>query len=261
MDQFAFQPAKRPRFGFRFSQFGWRRRAALVVAALVGSAAVAYATDIASRHALFEVVRMCVADKTTMGSPFPCLDVNLAEGRERGFIVLRPPIGGPDTILSPTRAILGLEDPQLQAPDAPNYFALAYEARRWLAGDAKGERIGLGVNSAIARSQDQLHVHMGCVKSDFADVLREDSAGPPGTWFRARDLGPGLELWTYRTGVADWNAVEPFRLLKRLVGDAAAMKPVTLTEALVRGELIVAALRSRPHGYYAAAEDVIDGRC
>jgi CDP-diacylglycerol pyrophosphatase len=259
MAMLAFRSAMRP--GLRLSRYGWRRRTALVAAALVGSAVVAYATDIASRHALFEVVRMCVADKTTTGAPFPCLDVNLAEGRERGFIVLRPPIGRPDTILSPTRAIVGLEDPQLQAPDAPNYFALAFNARRWLAGAPAGERIGLGVNSAIARSQDQLHVHIGCVKANFADELREGAAGPPGTWFRARDMGRGLEVWTYRTGVADWNAIEPFRLLKSLVGDAAAMKRVTLTASLVRGELVVAALRSRPHGWYAAAEDVIDGSC
>lgn len=259
MAMLAFRSAMRP--SLRLSQYGWRRRTALIAAALLGSAAVAYAADIASRHALWEVVRMCVVDKTTLGSPFPCLEVDLAQDRERGFVVLRPPIGRPDTILSPTRAVVGLEDPLLQAPNAPNYFALAWEARRWLAGAPAGDRIGLGVNSALARSQDQLHVHMGCLKADFADQLREGAVGPPGTWFRARDMGPGLEVWTYRTGAADARSVEPFRLLKALVGDAAAMKRVTLTAAWVRGEFVIAALRSRPHGWYAAAEDVIDARC
>jgi CDP-diacylglycerol pyrophosphatase len=249
------------RFGRGLSRYGWGRRTALIAAALVGSAAFAYAADVASRHALWQVVRVCMLDKATTGSPFPCLEVNLAGGRERGYIVLRPPIGRPDTILTPTRRIVGLEDPQLQAPGAPNYFALAWDERRWVAPASQRDRVALAVNSRLARSQDQLHVHMGCLAADFAARLRDGLGPSTGTWFRARDMAPGLQVWTYRTGGNDWRNLAPFRLLKQLVGDTAAMRRTTLAVAMIKGEFVVVALPSRPGGWYAAAEDILDARC
>ena len=33
---------------------------------------------------------------------FPCLEVNVSDGDERGYVVLRPPLREPDLILSPT---------------------------------------------------------------------------------------------------------------------------------------------------------------
>ncbi len=254
----AARPASR-RGRLRLSEYGWGRRAALIAAALLGSAAFAYAAEVAGRHALWQVERLCMFNKATTGSPFPCLEVNPAEG---GFVVLRPPFGRPDTILAPTRRVVGLEDPQLQAPDAPNYFALAWKARRWLNDAPADDRVALAVNSRLARSQDQLHVHIGCLSADFAARLRGGALGPArDAWFRSADMGPGLEVWTYRSGAKDWKAMAPFRLLKALVGDASAMKRTTLAVARMQGEFVVTALRSRPGGWYAAAEDVIDARC
>jgi len=258
------EPAERPLVHRpRLSEYGWGRRAFLVGAALVGSVAFAYAADVASRNALWEVVRACAFDKATTGSPWPCLEV--AGPADRGFAVLRPPFGRPDTILTPTRRILGLEDPQLQAPETPNYFALAFAARHWLGAavaDPRVEaRVALAVNSRLARSQDQLHVHLGCIIPYFAERLHEGLGPKPRMWFRGPDMAPGLELWTYRAGTRDMNALAPFRLALRLAGERAGLMRMTLVAATVGDELVVAALRSRRGGWYAAAEDVIAARC
>jgi len=247
----------------RLSEFGWVRQTALVAAALVGSAAFAYAANLASRTALWQVVRACTLDKTTLGSPLPCLDVNLDGGVERGYAVLRPPLGNTDTILTPTRRLIGLEDPTLQAPEEPNYFALAWDARRFLpVREAPAdERIGLAVNSALARSQDQLHIHIGCLAPDFAQRLRKLGLGPTaGVWFREPDYGHKLEFWTYRSGSRDWAGLEPFRLARELVGDRGLAR-TTLGVIANRTEYVVIALRSRPGGWFAAAEDILDARC
>ena len=261
MSALSTRPAQgRALFG-RFSDYGWGRRGLLVAVALLGSAAFAYGANLASRLALWQIVGLCAIDKETTGSPFPCLEVNLAQGRARGFAVLRPPIGSPDTILTPTARIVGLEDPRLQAAEAPNYFALAWDERRWLEGAAE-DRLALAVNSRLSRSQDQLHIHMGCIASDFAEHLANDALGPKtATWFRAPDLAPGLELWTYRSGAKDLAGLAPFRLLKDLVGDPGAMRRTTLGTILWKREFVVIALRSRPGGWYAAAEDVLDAKC
>ena len=250
-----------PRLGrLRLSEYGWGMRILLIAAALVASAALGYAANIARRNALGQVVQACALDKATTGSPFPCLEVSGA-GAD-GFVVLRPPVGEPDTILAPTRRIVGIEDPFLQTDKAPNYFALAWDARRWLSPEPPPERTALAVNSRLARSQDQLHVHIGCLSAEFAGRLGGRALGSAtGTWFRGPDMAPGLELWTYRTGAKDWSDVSPFRLLKPLVGDAAAMKRTTLAGALIGGEMVLAALRSHPGGWYASAEDVLDAKC
>jgi CDP-diacylglycerol pyrophosphatase len=244
----------------RLSEFGWARRTTLVAAALLGSAAFAYAANLAGRTALWQVVRACTLDKTTLGSPLPCLDVNLDDG----FAVLRPPVGNPDTILTPTRRVVGLEDPALQAADAPNYFALAWGARRFLPAREPpvDERVALAVNSVLARSQDQLHIHIGCLTPGFAQRLRARALGPkPGVWFRGPDLGRKLELWTYRSGSRDWAGLEPFRLARDLIGDERALARTTLAVIATPAEYVVIALRSLPGGWFAQAEDVMDSRC
>ncbi len=238
----------------RLSAYGWARRGTLAAAALVGSAAFVYAAHVAKRHALWEVVRLCALDQSATGSPFPCLKAT------PDYIILRPPFGLPDTILSPTRRIVGLEDPFLQRPEAPNYFALAFAERRWLGACAEdGEGVGLVVNSRLARSQDQLHVHLGRLRPDFAARLAAAPAAA-GAWRRAADIAPGLEFWTYRLGPKA-DAASPFRLLHDLVGDAEAMRRTLLGLFFVKGEFVVVALRSRPGGWYSAAEDVIDADC
>ena len=259
MNETAARPARLTRRP-RFREFGWVRRSVLVAAALVGSAALAYGANLAGRAALWQVVRACMLDKTTTGSPLPCLEVNLDDG----FAVLRPPIGQPDTILTPTRRIVGIEDPALQAPDAANYFALAWSARRLLPGREApaDDRVALAVNSVLARSQDQLHIHIGCLTPSFAERLRAHGLGPKaGVWFRGPDLGKKLELWTFRSGSTDANGLEPFRLARELVGDDRSMSRTTLAVVSAGGEFVVVALRSRPGGWYAAAEDLLDLRC
>ncbi len=118
------------------------------------------------RKALWPVVQACVATYKLSGLPFPCLEVDLSRGEAGGFVVLRPPVGPPDTILAPTRRLTGVEDPFLQSPDAPNYFADAWNARG-LIGEGRDEpppdRVGLVVNPLSLRSQDQLHIHIGCL--------------------------------------------------------------------------------------------------
>ena len=60
------------------------------------------------RLALWQVVRVCVADFKLTGAPFPCLEVNLSSGEEGGDVVLRPPLTN-DIILAPTRGVSGTE--------------------------------------------------------------------------------------------------------------------------------------------------------
>lgn len=193
--------------------------------------------DSPARKTLWLTVQACVADYQLIGSPFPCLQVNLNGGQDRGYIVLRD---RGDTILAPTRKVVGIEDPWLQTPDAPNYFDDAWRARPLLAGpDGRPpppENFALAVNSKFTRSQDQLHIHMGCLAPEVKRWLPGLAPKlPVGVWTRVGVPIAGSSFLAMRTGRAPGTDVEPFRLAAEAMGGKTNLARMTLlvTEARI----------------------------
>ena len=229
--------------------------------------------EAAERDALWQVVRACVADHQSTGAPFPCLAVDLAGGVDRGYVVLRPPFGAPDTILAPTRKVAGVEDSWLQSPAAPNYFAAALQARSFVAKpDGSAPRlseVALAVNSRFTRTQDQLHVHIGCSSPQVQRAMRLLAASMKvGEWARVDSLVPGSELWGLRTGRSDLAQTEPFRLAAErfAVEDSdlgRLMVSVVGTRIADRDELLllVADHRGQERSGHLWAEEIVDPGC
>src|SRR4029077_7790480 len=106
-----------------------------------------------------------------------CQQVNLSGGSERGFAILRDPRGGTQFLLIPTARISGIESPIVRGPHATNYFADAWELRNHIGAalhqTLPRDDIGLAINSAVSRSQDQLHIHFSCIRADIWETLHE----------------------------------------------------------------------------------------
>src|SRR3984885_15982846 len=231
-----------------------------VVAVLTVSAAfAAYAMEL-HRMALWQVVRACVADYKLTGTPFPCLEVNLTGGEERGTVVLRPPLSE-DTLLAPTRRIKGIEDPFLQSPEAPNYFDAAWRARTFLE-DSGGEaperdNIALFVNSAVVRTQDQLHIHVSCLRPYARRTLAAIAPKVPiGEWAQIGPVVPHTMFWAYRIPGTELASVNPFRLAAEELGDKTS-GPGDLTVGVVGARvdaddqfLILASYPKAPHAWW-----------
>jgi len=223
------------------------------------------------RHVLWPVVGACIADYRATGASFPCLAVDLSGGVDRGAVVLRPPIGPPDTILSPTRKVVGIEDPWLQSPAAPNYFAAALRAR-WLVSGPKGQAprmgdIALAANSRFARTQDQLHIHIGCAAPRIRRALRLAAGSlKVGEWTQFGPLAADATLWAMPTGQSDLAQIEPFRLAaQRFAGEDLGRLTIAVvgTRGTDRDELtlLVAEDAGSADGPQFSAEDVVDSRC
>jgi CDP-diacylglycerol pyrophosphatase len=239
------------------------------VAVLTVSAAfAAYAMEL-HRTVLWQVVRACVADYKLTGTPFPCLEVNLSGGEDLGTVVLRPPFLE-DTVLGPTRRIKGVEDPFLQSPEAPNYFDAAWQARSFLktADGRAPERddIALFLNSAIVRTQDQLHIHVGCLLPYARRTLAAVAPKiPMGEWAQIGPVVPHTMFWGYR--IADLAHVNPFRLAAEELG-AKTSGPGDLTIVVVgvRVEdddqfLILASYAKAPHAWWPVGADNLLDLC
>jgi CDP-diacylglycerol pyrophosphatase len=143
------------------------------------------------RDALRRIVQeQCAVNWVQRHSAEPCarIEVPAAPHERDGYALLADRKGGAHFLLIPTGTLAGMESVELLEPGAPNYFASAWRARGLIAaflghGVDRGA-IGLAVNPRHARSQDQFHIHIECLRADIAETLR--SADPPGTetWTR-----------------------------------------------------------------------------
>jgi CDP-diacylglycerol pyrophosphatase len=120
------------------------------------------------------------------GVAFPCAEMNIANGLDRGFAVLLASSSAAHVIVVPTIRISGIESPALQSENAPNYWAAAWDARRFVEQGARRQllrdQIGIAINSAASRSQGQLHIHVSCIAPVVADFLRRHQAEIHEAW-------------------------------------------------------------------------------
>jgi CDP-diacylglycerol pyrophosphatase len=246
----------------------WILAAAAVLT--VSAAFAAYAMDL-HRMALWQVVRACVADYKLTGTPFPCLEVNLTGGEERGSVVLRPPLMD-DRVFAPTRRIKGVEDPFLQSSEAPNYFDAAWRARTFLKGadgrEPEREDIALFLNSAVVRTQDQLHIHVGCLVPYARRTLSAVAPKiPMGEWAQIGPLVPHTMFWGYRIAGTELANVNPFRLAaEELGGKANGPGDLTIVVVGARVEnddqfLILASYARAPHAWWPVGADNLLDSC
>jgi CDP-diacylglycerol pyrophosphatase len=224
------------------------------------------------RLALWQVVRACIADFELTDAPFPCLKVDLSAGEERGHIVLRPPLLH-DLILAPTRRIVGIEDPFLQSPEAPNYFDAAWGARSFLEGadrqTPEHDAVALIVNSAVVRGQDQLHIHVGCLLPSARRALAVAAPTVPiGEWVPIGAVVPHQMFWGTRILGADLSNVEPFRLAAEALADKVRKRGILMIMVAgvrVEGDnefLILASYAGAPGAWWpVSAHDLLGPNC
>jgi CDP-diacylglycerol pyrophosphatase len=226
-----------------------------VCAALVCLVAVAQ-QQLTTRDVLWVVVNdKCVPDELQKHDPMPCVRVDLDGGIDKGFAVLKDIWGNTQFLLIPTARIPGIESPAILAPDAPNYFAEAWDARTYidaaLGRQLPREDIGLAINSDVGRSQDQLHIHVDCVRPDVQAALRNEAAAIGERWAPLDIPLAGHRYWAMWVAGEQLGANNPFRLLAEgLPGAAQNMGDRTL---VVIGS-------SRPNGAagFVILEDQVD---
>src|SRR5689334_17150109 len=159
----------------------WRCPAAVRVTLVLALLLLVSYTWAADPDALWNIVHgQCVPDQQEHDNPKPCAMVALQDGLERGYAVLKDLRGAAQFLLIPTARISGIERPKLLVSDAPNYFAAAWQARSYV--DARAHRIlpresiSLAINSRVSRTQNQLHIHIDCIRTDVRDALRKHEA-------------------------------------------------------------------------------------
>lgn len=226
-------------------------------------------TFAADPDALWNIVAsQCALNQQAKHDPSPCLSVDLSAG----YAVLKDENGATQVLVIPTVRITGIESPLLLGDATPNYWADAWNARHDVEQlahrDIPREDIALAVNSVYARSQDQLHIHVDCIRPDVRDALNTvvDRIGPK--WGPLDVSLAGHRYRAMRIAGEDLGDHDPFKLLAD--GDPMARAEMAIETLVVAGAVfedgspgfIVLSDRADISSHDAAAgESLLDHDC
>lgn len=186
-----------------------------VVLGLVLASAGARAAD---PSALWKIVNgRCVPHEESEHTPSPCAEVNLADGVDKGFAVLKDREGIAQFLLIPTARISGIDDPAILATGATNYWEAAWQARYFvdetLHASLPRDAFALAINSAEGRSQNQLHIHIDCIRPDVRRTLAENLESVTTAWTLFPLPLAGHMYRSIRINGQTLGGTNPFRVL------------------------------------------------
>ncbi len=175
----------------------------------------------ADPNALWKIVNDdCVPSQQRTQQPGQCQLVDLSQH----YAVLKDMHGRSQFLLLPTDRVSGIESAALLASGAPNYWEDGWRAEQYV-GQRVGEAlprdlVGMAINSARARSQEQLHIHIDCVQPSLQQALLA-AAGQIGTQWSAQPLElAGHPYYAVRVPGEDLS-IDPFHLLAQRLTDPA----------------------------------------
>jgi CDP-diacylglycerol pyrophosphatase len=179
---------------------------------------------ITGRDALRQIVQnLCVPHWTQKQDPAPCVRVFLPDLKSlnSGYAVLADKKGAAHYLLIPTQTMAGLESGELLDPDIPNYFAEAWHARdvitAYVGHAVPRTAIGLAINNAHSRSQNQFHIHMECLRQEVFDSLKAAAERVAEVW--SPIMVAGSTYQALRVMGDGLDAANPFELLANLNSD------------------------------------------
>lgn len=233
----------------------------VVLAALI-LAALAYHFHHNS-DALWQIIsRQCIPNQQQRQDPAPCESVDLAQH----YVLFKDKIGALQYLLMPTDKVSGIESPALLAQSSPDYFFLAWSHLNLLSKKFNktipATYLSLAINSQSGRTQNQLHIHMSCLRPDVKQQLAVLQNSLTATWQRVILLQHSYWIRTLEPdqlshpSLVKRIALEraDFNLAKGAAGIALAQLP--------DGRLVVMVLRTdRIKGILGSAEELQDHRC
>src|SRR5262249_46208157 len=150
-------------------------------------------------------------------TPSPCAAVHISDGVEKGFAVLKDKNGIAQFLLIPTARIGGIEDPALLGANETNYWDAAWQARSFVEESLNvslpRDALSLATNSVKGRTQDQLHIHIDCIRPDVHDILAANLDKITTTWAELPTPLEGHRYRAIRIDQSTLDGVNPFHLL------------------------------------------------
>lgn len=194
----------------------------LGVSCILGSSYV-----FADPNALWKIVNeQCVPNQLAGQVPSPCAEVNLSQGQDKGYALLKDRVGPLQYLLIPTARVTGIESPVLLQPASTNYWSKAWNARHYMiekyGKPIPRQYISLAINSSYGRSQNQLHIHISCINPTVYQQLDDLKDSISSKWQTLPVELVGHNYLAYRLDSLpdDKIEVDPFKLLAEQLPEA-----------------------------------------
>ena len=240
-----------------------------VVALVLVSAARAHAFG---RTALWAVINdLCVPNFLKTGNAFPCLSV---EGDVKaGAVAIVPDLwSGTQVLAVPTVRVSGIESSVVFSPDAHRWFEEAWNSRRFvsrnLPHELPREDIALAINSQPSRTQDQLHIHIDCLRPEVQSALTLLQPQLSTDWSTKPIALHGKHYFARLLRELDLRALNPFRLVADGPGrgepNFGRMSIALVASKLSDGQdgfILLAGRFSRGRTDGGRSEDILDHSC
>jgi len=236
------------------------------LALIVAAGGVTAVPANADPNALWTIVHdQCVPDQESSGEPAPCALVDLGGGERRGYAVLKDLVEATQFLLIPSERISGIESPALLEPDATNYFAAAWHAGSFVDARARTDIprdwMSLAINSAVARSQNQFHIHIDCVRADVRESVSRNITHVGPDWAPFPEPLRGHPYQAMSVAGEDLGAADPVKLLASRVDDMGLETLVAVGAYLSDGQpgfVLLAGHADPATGNLGAGEELQD---
>lgn len=236
----------------------------LALAGLIVTGCGSVALDYKQRSdALWNIVsEKCVPNQLHHNDPTPCRMVDL----HNGYVVLKDRNGPLQYLLLPVEKITGIESPELLNPYTSNFVAEAWRARHFMAQrwgrKINDSAVALSVNSQTGRTQNQLHIHISCLRTDIRQRLDSLDSSLSAEW-QAIQLGDNV--YQVRAVTRDEiKRISPFvRIANELPGARDEMGKYSFAVAALSNDrrALMVVKRNLLLLNPASAEELQDHRC
>jgi CDP-diacylglycerol pyrophosphatase len=230
-------------------------------------------TLIGDSGVLWKIVNdQCMLHWTSVQDPSPCVSIDLSHGEQRGVAILKDRVGIAQLLAIPTARISGIESLELQRPDAPDLFGAAWRAREFmwerLSKPLPRGGVGLAINSAIVRSQDQAHIHVDCLRPDVYSLLSRRFGEFKQSWSNQPYVLLGAPYDVLQVPGRDLTGINPFDLVaQHFKSKGVEMWRGTIVvvgsgaDDIDPGFILLAGYVDRPYAVTGHGEDLLDHSC
>jgi CDP-diacylglycerol pyrophosphatase len=126
-------------------------------------------------------------------------------------------------LIIPTTKVTGIEDPQIFTPSVAGLWAYGWQQAQIYLNKPAADT-ALAINSEYERSQNQLHIHISCVRRDVARALAENDEKIGRDPAKSVEIPLGPQNHVYRAiKVTSLAARSPFDLAAAISGAKADM--------------------------------------
>lgn len=166
-------------------------------------------------------------------------------------------------LIIPTAKVTGIEDRQIFTPPFADFWAYGWLQAQTLLKRPAAD-MALAINSAPGRTQNQLHIHIACVKPDVAAALARNSAkigSDPATALQF-GLGPGNHIYRVIKVSSLTGRDSPYNLVSEMPGarDDLFDQSIAVVGSTTPGSFYV--IDTYAHGANpGSAEELLDQYC